>query len=96
MRDKILSYIGMALAVLVVGFVTLKVREYECLTIAGTQGYEAVYKFYPNVCYINIDGKLIDYNKFVVERERYNKALIEKLIKQDIEINEVLMDLRRN
>lgn len=68
MTDKVLSYVGMALAVLVVGFVTLKAREYECLTIAGTQGYEAVYKFYPSVCYIKKDGKLIDYKRFIVER----------------------------
>ena len=68
MTDKILSYVGMALAFIVIGFVTFKINEYKCLTVAETQGYEAVYKLYPNVCYIKKDGKLIDYKRFVEER----------------------------
>lgn len=68
MTEKIISYIVMSIAVLIVGFIVLKVNEYKCITVAETQGYEAVYKFYPNVCYIKKDGKLIDYKRFVAER----------------------------
>lgn len=43
-------------------------KELKCSSIAGKQGYDAVYDYVDDICYIVKDGKLVDYNKFIEQR----------------------------
>lgn len=68
MSKKTIINIFVCIVWLLLAFCGLKYKEMQCQRKAEMQGYDAVYDYINNMCFIEKDGRLIDYNKFIEQR----------------------------
>lgn len=68
MSERMIQNIILAAFLIFIALLGVFAQEMKCSRIAGKQGYDAVYDYVDDICYIVKDGKLVDYNKFIEQR----------------------------